>query len=139
MSIDPRTRYPKPPFDTALQQFPGSSARMEPEPDYGESSYKGAGKLTGRVALITGADSGIGRAVALAYAREGADVVLSYLEEEDDAKAAAKAVEEAGRKAVRVPGDISTAAHCRSLVDTAIETFGRLDILVNNGAFQTTR
>ena len=139
MSTDPRSRYPKPPFESATQPPPGSSALMNPVPEYGESSYKGSGKLTGRVALITGADSGIGRAVALAFAREGADVVLSYLDEEEDAKAAANAVEEAGRRALRIPGDISSAAQCRHLVETTIETFGRLDVLVNNGAFQTTR
>ena len=139
MALDPRTRYPKPPFDTELQPFPGSSAKMNPQPDHGETSYKGSGKLTGRVALVTGADSGIGRAVALAFAREGADVLLSYLDEEGDAAAAAKSVEEAGRQAIRLPGDISKADHCQSLVKAAVDRFGKLDILVNNGAFQTTR
>jgi NAD(P)-dependent dehydrogenase (short-subunit alcohol dehydrogenase family) len=139
MAVDPRTRYPKPPFDTELQPFPGSSARMTPQPDHGEATYKGSGKLTGRVALVTGADSGIGRAVALAFAREGADVLLSYLDEEGDAEAAARSVEEAGRTAVRLPGDISSAAHCQSLVKAAVDRFGRLDILVNNGAYQSTR
>ena len=138
MAIDPRTRYPKPPFNTELQPFPGSSAKMNPQPDHGEASYKGSGKLTGRVALVTGADSGIGRAVALAFAREGADVLLSYLDEEGDAAAAAKSIEEAGRQAVRLPGDISKPAHCRDLVNTAVDRFGRLDILVNNGAYQAT-
>ena len=138
MAIDPRTRYPKPPFNTELQPFPGSSAKMNPQPDHGEASYKGSGKLTGRVALVTGADSGIGRAVALAFAREGADVLLSYLDEEGDAAAAAKSIEEAGRQAVRLPGDISKPAHCRDLVKAAVDRFGRLDILVNNGAYQAT-
>ena len=138
MAVDPRTRYPKPPFNTELQSFPGSSAKMNPQPDYGETSYKGSGKLTGRVALVTGADSGIGRAVALAFAREGADVLLSYLDEEGDAEAAAKSIEAAGRQSVRLPGDISKPAHCRDLVKTAVDRFGRLDILVNNGAYQAT-
>ncbi len=139
MAIDPRNRYPRPPFDTAPQTAPGSSARMSPEPVYGEDSYVGSGKLAGRVALITGADSGIGRAVALAFAREGADVLLSYLDEEEDADAAARSVQAAGRQAVKLPGDISDPAHCRAMVQTAIDRFGRLDILVNNGAFQMTR
>ena len=139
MAIDPRNNYPRPPFTTAQQPLPGSSARMTPQPDYGEASYVGSGKLTGRVALVTGADSGIGRAVALAFAREGADVLLSYLNEEEDAEAAAASIREAGRQAVKLPGDIGDPAHCRFLVQTAIEHFGRLDILVNNGAFQTTR
>lgn len=139
MAIDPRTRYPRPPFAPQSQELPGSSARMVPEPDYGESSYKGSGKLEGRVALITGADSGIGRAVALAYAREGADVVLSYLEEEsEDAEASALGVRETGRQAIKVPGDIGDPAHCRDLVKAAADRFGKLDILVNNGAFQVS-
>ena len=140
MALDPRTLYPRPPFDATPQTAPGSSARMRPEPDYGEDSYSGSGKLAGQVALITGADSGIGRAVALAFAREGANVLMSYLaEEEEDADAAARAVQEAGQQAVKLPGDISDPAHCRALVQAAIDRFGRLDILVNNGAFQMTR
>ncbi|MDX7951929.1 SDR family oxidoreductase [Lichenihabitans sp. Uapishka_5] len=138
MAVDPRTRYPKPPFHTELQPFPGSSAKMNPQPDHGETTYKGSNKLESRVALVTGADSGIGRAVALAFAREGADVLLSYLDEEGDAAAAAKSIEEAGRQAILLPGDISKPAHCRSLVEAAVDRFGRLDILVNNGAFQAT-
>ena len=139
MAIDPRTVYPRPPFKTAPQQAPGSSARMSPEPIHGEDSYVGSGKLEGRVALVTGADSGIGRAVALAFAREGAHVLISYLNEEEDAQAACEAVRAAGREAVKLPGDIADPAHCRALVQTAIDRFGRLDILVNNGATQTTR
>ena len=140
MALDPRTLYSRPPFDATPQTAPGSSARMSPEPDYGEDSYSGSGKLAGQVALITGADSGIGRAVALAFAREGADVLLSYLaEEEEDADAAARGVQESGQQAVKLPGDISDPAHCRALVQAAIDRFGRLDILVNNGAFQMTR
>ncbi len=139
MAIDPRTRYPRPPFDTAPQSAPGSSSQMSPQPIYGEDSYVGSGKLEGRVAMVTGADSGIGRAVALAFAREGADVLLSYLDEEEDAEAACASVRAAGREAVKLPGDISDAGHCRSLVKAAIDRFGRLDILVNNGATQTSR
>ncbi len=139
MAIDPRTRYPRPPFAPQPQSSPGSSARMQPEPFYGEDTYKGSGKLEGRVALVTGADSGIGRAVALAFAKEGADVLLSYLNEEEDADAAARSIQEAGRQAVKLPGDIGDPAHCRALVQAAIDRFGRLDILVNNGATQTTR
>ncbi len=140
MALDPRTLYPRPPFEATPQDAPGSSARMRPEPDYGEDSYAGSGKLAGQVALVTGADSGIGRAVALAFAREGANVLLSYLaEEEEDADAAARGVRDAGQQAVKLPGDISDPAHCRALVQAAIDRFGRLDILVNNGAFQMTR
>lgn len=139
MAIDPRSRYPKPPFAAQKQAAPGSSARMQPEPDYGADSYKGAARLTGRVALVTGGDSGIGRAVALAFAREGADVVISYLNEEQDADDAVRDVEQAGRQALKAPGDIGDPAHCRALVAAAMDRFGQLDILVNNGAFQTTR
>src|SRR3954454_3668857 len=111
---------------------------MTPRPDHGEDSYRGSGKLTGKAALITGADSGIGRAVAIAYAREGADVLISYLNEHDDAEETRRWVEEAGRKAVVVPGDVADPAHCRALVARAVEEFGRLDVLVNNAAFQMT-
>ncbi|HEX8519521.1 MAG TPA: SDR family oxidoreductase [Pseudonocardia sp.] len=111
---------------------------MDPKPDHGEQSYRGSGRLTGKATVITGADSGIGRAVAIAYAREGADVLISYLDEHDDARETAKWVEEAGRKAVLVPGDISEAAHCRSIIAKAVEEFGRVDVLVNNAAFQMT-
>lgn len=115
---------------------PGSEARMTPKPDHGEETYKGSGKLTGRAALITGADSGIGRAVSIAFAREGADVLISYLNEHEDAAETKRWVEKAGRKAVVVPGDIGDPDHCRRLVDAALESFGRLDILVNNAAYQ---
>jgi hypothetical protein len=111
---------------------------MAPQPDHGEHSYQGCGKLEGRAALITGADSGIGRAVAIAFAREGADVLVSYLEEHDDAKETARWVEEAGRKAVLMAGDVADPAHCRALVTRAVDEFGRLDILVNNAAYQMT-
>ncbi|MEV6443308.1 SDR family oxidoreductase [Amycolatopsis sp. NPDC051716] len=118
------------------QTPPGTTAAMTPRPDHGEHSYRGSGKLTGKAALITGADSGIGRAVAIAYAREGADVLISYLDEHEDAEETRRWVEEAGRKAVVVPGDVADPAHCRALVARAVEEFGRLDVLVNNAAFQ---
>ncbi|KPH06295.1 SDR family oxidoreductase (plasmid) [Rhizobium acidisoli] len=111
---------------------------MDPIPDHGEKSYKGNGKLEGKVALITGADSGIGKAVAIAFAREGADVVISYLNEDEDAQDTAKWVEEAGRKALVVPGDIKSEEHCNTLVQRAVDELGSLDILVNNAAFQRT-
>ncbi|HEX8201255.1 MAG TPA: SDR family oxidoreductase [Isosphaeraceae bacterium] len=112
---------------------------MDPRPDYGEESYKGTGKLAGKAAVITGGDSGIGRAVALAFAREGADVLISYLSEEGDARETARVVEAAGCKCVLVPGDISEEAQCRAIIDRAVEEFGKVDILVNNAAFQMSR
>jgi len=130
--------FPKPPFPKQPQSLPGSSRAMKPEPDHGEDSYKGANRLTDKKALITGADSGIGRAVALAFAREGADVVVSYLNEHEDAKATQRLVESAGRRCVLVPGDISSAAFCRELVKKTVDAFGRIDILVNNAAHQMT-
>jgi len=111
---------------------------MNPRPDHGESSYVGSGRLAGRKAIITGGDSGIGRAVAIAYAREGADVLISYLHEHDDAAEVKELVEEEGRKAVLFPGDIGEPAQCRSIVSTALDTFGGIDILVNNAAHQAT-
>jgi len=111
---------------------------MDPVPDHGEHSYKGDGKLAGKVALITGADSGIGKAVAIAFAREGADIVISYLSEDDDARDTANWVEEAGRKAIVAPGDIKSEAHCQALVKRAMDELGSIDILVNNAAFQRT-
>jgi NAD(P)-dependent dehydrogenase (short-subunit alcohol dehydrogenase family) len=120
------------------QDPPGLESAMSPRPDHGEQSYQGSGKLTGKATVITGADSGIGRAVALAFAREGADVLIAYLNEHDDAKESARLVEEAGQRAVLVPGDISDAAHCRDIVQRAIDSFGRIDVLVNNAAFQMT-
>jgi hypothetical protein len=111
---------------------------MEPRPDHGEQSYRGSGRLTGKATVITGGDSGIGRAVAIAFAREGADVLISYLDEHDDARETAKWVEDAGRKAVLVPGDVADPAHCRAIIATAVEEFGRVDVLVNNAAFQMT-
>jgi NAD(P)-dependent dehydrogenase (short-subunit alcohol dehydrogenase family) len=118
------------------QSPPGHTAEMDPRPDHGEQSYRGTGRLTGKAAVITGADSGIGRAVAIAYAREGADVLISYLNEDDDARDTAKWVEQAGRRAVIVPGDLTDPAHCRTVVDRAVREFGRIDVLVANAAFQ---
>jgi NAD(P)-dependent dehydrogenase (short-subunit alcohol dehydrogenase family) len=118
------------------QDTPGTEGALTPKADHGEHSYKGCDKLTGKAAIITGGDSGIGRAIAIAYAREGADVLISYLEEHEDADETKRWVEQAGRRCVLVPGDISDAAHCRSIVDTAVKEFGRLDILVNNAAYQ---
>jgi len=109
---------------------------MNPRPDHGEGTYRGHGRLQGKATIVTGGDSGIGRAVAIAFAREGADVLVSYLSEDEDAKETARLVEEAGRKAVLVPGDVRDAAHCRALLDRAIQTFGKLDVLVNNAAYQ---
>jgi len=128
------------PTETPAQQQnpPGMTGEMTPLPDHGEDSYVGSGKLTGKVALITGADSGIGRAVAIAFAREGADVVLSYLSEDGDAHSTAKLVEEAGRRALVIAGDITSESHCKHLVDAAVTQLGGLDILVNNAAFQRT-
>ena len=118
------------------QQPPGTTGPMEPTPDHGEQSYRGTGRLTGKKAVITGGDSGIGRAVAIAYAREGADVLISYLDEDDDARETARWVEEAGRRAVLFAGDLAEPATCRGVIDKAVEEFGRVDVLVSNAAFQ---
>jgi NAD(P)-dependent dehydrogenase (short-subunit alcohol dehydrogenase family) len=118
------------------QEPPGVQSQMRPVPDCGEESYKGSGRLTGKVAIITGGDSGIGRAVAIAYAREGADVVISYLSEDEDAKDTANHVEEAGRRALTIRGDVSEADHCRDIVERTVQELGGVDILVNNAAFQ---
>ena len=128
--------HPTPPFPQQEQEPPGHESEMQPRADHGEESYVGHGRLTDRVALITGGDSGIGRAVALAYAREGADVLCSYLSEDDDAAETARLVEEAGRRCITVAGDIGDRAHCRALVERAVRDLGRLDVLVNNAAFQ---
>jgi NAD(P)-dependent dehydrogenase (short-subunit alcohol dehydrogenase family) len=130
--------YPKPPFPKQHQPMPGKTGAMQPVPDHGEQSYKGSGRLEGKHAIITGADSGIGRAVAIAFAREGADVLIAYLDEDDDAQQTKRLVEDAGRKAVLVPGDIQNADHCREIVKKAIAEFGGIDILVNNAAHQAT-
>jgi NAD(P)-dependent dehydrogenase (short-subunit alcohol dehydrogenase family) len=120
------------------QEPPGRTGEMRPQPDHGEQSYRGSGRLSGKAAVITGADSGIGRAVAIAFAREGADVLISYLDEHDDARETQKWVEQAGRKAVLVAGDVSSPAHCRSVVETALRELGKIDVLVSNAAQQRT-
>jgi NAD(P)-dependent dehydrogenase (short-subunit alcohol dehydrogenase family) len=130
------TKYPSPPFPKQKQHMPGLTAQMDPLPDHGEASYKGAGRLAGRKAVITGGDSGIGRAVALAFAREGADVLVSYLNEDEDAQETNRLIEEAGRKAILVSGDIQDPAHCRSIVAKAVAELGGIDVLVNNAAHQ---
>ena len=138
---DPTTQYPQPQYPEQDQrdQHPGLESEMQPKPDYGEETYRGSGKLEGKKTIITGGDSGIGRAVALAFAREGADVLISYLEEEEsDAQEAAQAVEEAGRKAVKMPGDISDEGVCQAIIQKAVEEFGQIDVLVNNAAHQMT-
>lgn len=127
-----------PPLPEQQQEVPGTTAAMNPKPDHGEESYRGSGRLAGKRAIITGGDSGIGRAVAIAYAREGADVLIAYLNEDEDAQDTARLIEQAGRKAVLVAGDIGSAAQCRAVVDKAVEAFGGIDILVNNAAHQMT-
>ena len=133
---DPRTTGPKPPFDEKEQSGPGLEADMRTKPDFGEASYVGHGRLAGRVALVTGSDSGIGRAVALAYAREGADVAIAYLDEHEDAKETKRVVEAAGRKAVLIAADLADPKECQRVVDETVTAFGRIDLLVNNAAFQ---
>ncbi|WP_250535126.1 SDR family oxidoreductase [Caballeronia sp. AZ10_KS36] len=131
--------YPKPPFaDQQQERTPGLTDAMNPKPDHGEETYKGSGRLAGKAALITGGDSGIGRAVAIAFAREGADVAIAYLDEHDDAKETARWIEQAGRKALLLPGDITDRQHCRDIVAKTADAFGRLDVLVNNAAYQMT-
>ena len=134
---NPKTAEAQPPFPQPQQPYPGYEDKMSPRADHGEESYKGSGKLHGYGTLITGADSGIGRAVALAFAREGADVLISYLSEDRDAEETKRLVEEAGRKAIVARGDIQDEATCRKLVDQAMKEFGRIDVLVNNAAYQT--
>jgi NAD(P)-dependent dehydrogenase (short-subunit alcohol dehydrogenase family) len=130
--------YPKPPFPDQQQPMPGLTDAMTPVPDHGETSYKGSGRLKGKKAVITGGDSGIGRAVAIAYAREGADVLISYLKEDGDARETARYVMEAGRKAVLVAGDLQAPDHCRAVIAEAVSEFGGIDILVNNAAHQAS-
>jgi NAD(P)-dependent dehydrogenase (short-subunit alcohol dehydrogenase family) len=133
---DPRKRGPRPPFDEKVQDPPGEERKMRVKPDHGETSYRGTGRLLDRVALVTGADSGIGRAVALAYAREGADVAISYFNEHEDAKETQRLVEEAGRRALMLPGDLAESSVCEAIVAKTVEELGHLDIVVNNAAFQ---
>ncbi len=132
--------YPKPPFPVQQQPWPGLASKMNPRPDHGETSYKGSGRLRGRKALITGGDSGIGRAAAIAYAREGADVAINYLPaEEPDAREVVALIRAEGRKAVAIPGDIRSEAFCKKLVEDAVRQLGGLDILVNNAARQASQ
>jgi len=134
---DPRNKYTKPPFKKQSQPFPGLAARMTPVPDHGEKSYIGSGRLSGRKALITGGDSGIGRAAAIAYAREGADVAINYLPaEEEDARQVIDLIRKEGRKAFAIPGDIRSEDFCRQLVNQAVQQLGGLDILINNAGHQ---
>ena len=135
--VDPRTKYPQPPFHKQSQEWPGLASKMDPRPDHGETSYKGSGRLAGRRALITGGDSGMGRAAAIAFAREGADVAINYLpSEEPDAREVVALIREAGRKAVALPGDLRTEAFCQQLVASAVAQLGGLDIVVSNAARQ---
>src|SRR3954462_7788334 len=124
--------FPKPPFREQQQPVPGFSAKMDPVPDYGEDSYRGSQRLEGKKALITGGDSGIGRAVALAFAREGADVAIAYLSEDEDARETRRLVESCERQCLLLAGDLSDPQHCRNVIARTVETFGTIDILVNN-------
>lgn len=135
-TTDPRMRGLKSSFKQSKQMPPGSEEHLRPKADHGEKSYKGSGKLAGKAAIITDADSGIGRAVAIAFAREGADILISYLNEEDDAKETQKWVQKARRKAILMAGDISAEDHCKAIVERASLEFGKIDILVNNAAYQ---
>ncbi|MGZ5874598.1 MAG: SDR family oxidoreductase [Bradyrhizobium sp.] len=130
--------YPRPPFPDQQQRMPGATHDMKPVPDHGEKSYRGCNRLNGKKAVITGGDSGIGRAVAIAFAREGADVLISYLDEHDDAFETERLVKEAGRKAFLVPGDLKQPEHCRAVIAKAVSELGGVDILVNNAAHQAT-
>ncbi len=137
--VDPTTKYPRPPFDNQSQPWPGLVSKMNPRPDHGEISYKGSGRLAGRKALITGGDSGMGRAAAIAYAREGADVAINYFPtEEPDALEVIELIKKEGRKAIAIPGDLRDEAFCKRLVADAVKGLGGLDILVNNAARQQT-
>ena len=138
MATTSATRRPKPPFPEQKQPMPGLTAKMKPIPDHGEDSYKGSGRLKDKKVIITGGDSGIGRAVAIAFSREGADLLISYLDEHQDAKETAHHIEEAGRKAVLFPGDVQDPAHCRTIIETAVAELGGLDILINNAAHQAS-
>lgn len=138
--IDPVSRYPKPPFNKQSQPWPGLAGKMDPRPDHGETSYKGSGRLAGRKALITGGDSGMGRAAAIAYAREGADVAINYLPaEEADAAEVIALIKKEGRTGLAIPGDLTDEAFCRQLIERAVQGLGGLDILVNNAARQQAR
>ncbi len=137
---DPRHKHPKPPFKGQSQPWPGLASKMDPKPDHGESSYKGSGRLQGRKALITGGDSGMGRAAAIAYAREGADVAINYFPtEEPDAKEVIELIRAEGRKGIAIPGDLTDEAFCKRLVEEAVKELGGLDIVVCNAALQQTQ
>ncbi|MGP9810605.1 SDR family oxidoreductase [Rhodopseudomonas sp. NSM] len=137
---NPIDKYPRPPFQRQEQPWPGLASKMNPPPDHGEQSYKGSGRLAGRKALITGGDSGMGRAAAIAFAREGADVAINYLPaEEEDAQQVIKLIKDAGRNGVAIPGDLRDENFCRQLVEQTVQQLGGLDILVNNAARQQTR
>jgi NAD(P)-dependent dehydrogenase (short-subunit alcohol dehydrogenase family) len=137
---NPADKYPIPPFKRQSQPWPGLASKMEPRPDHGETSYKGSGRLTGRKALITGGDSGMGRAAAIAYAREGADVAINYLpNEEPDAQEVVALIKAEGRTAVAIPGDLKDESFCKRLVEDAVKSLGGLDIVVNNAGRQQTR
>src|SRR5271167_4782129 len=134
---DPRTKYPKPPFKAQTQPWPGLASKMYPKPDHGEASYRGSGRLAGRKALITGGDSGMGRACAIAYAREGADVAINYFpSEEPDALEVIALIKDAGRSGFAIPGDLRSESFCREMVERAVADLGGLDILVSNAARQ---
>jgi NAD(P)-dependent dehydrogenase (short-subunit alcohol dehydrogenase family) len=137
--VDPRNAYPRPPFPEQSQRLPGGDELLDPKPDHGEDSYVGAGRLAGLTTIVTGADSGIGKAVAIAFAREGADVVIAYLGESEDADRTVGLVEAEGRRAIAVEGDLQDEAHCRRVVEQARDELGRIDVLVNNAAFQERR
>lgn len=138
-TTDPKSLGPKPDPQQEKIAHPGLTEGMRTKPDHGEESYQGLGRLTDRAAIITGADSGIGRAVALAFAREGADVLFTYLtEDEEDANETSRWIEKAGRKAVKISGDLRQEQHCQTVIDRAYQEFGKLDLLVNNAAFQMT-
>jgi NAD(P)-dependent dehydrogenase (short-subunit alcohol dehydrogenase family) len=134
--VDPRNAYPRPPFPFQRQELPGRDFRLDPKPDHGETSYVGHGLLAGLATIVTGADSGIGKAVALAFAREGADVVISYLDAHDDARQTIELVEAEGRRAIVVAGDLKDERHCRRIVEQTRDELGRVDVLVNNAAYQ---
>jgi NAD(P)-dependent dehydrogenase (short-subunit alcohol dehydrogenase family) len=138
MLKDPRSAGPRPPFPLQQQTPPGETRQLDPRPDHGESSYRGTGRLKGCATVITGGDSGIGRAVAIAFAREGADVLISYLSERADAEETARWVREAGRRAVLVEGDIGDESHCNEIIERATREWGRVDVLINNAAYQRT-
>jgi hypothetical protein len=132
---DPRTKYPKPPFKPQTQPWPGLARNMDPMPDHGETSYHGSGRLAGRKALITGGDSGMGRAAAIAYAREGADVAINYYpSEEPDAREVIQLIKEAGRTGIPIPGDLREETFCQRLISEAVQRLGGLDIVVCNAA-----